>query len=261
MSEPDRESLRDLAAGYVLGALSAEEARAFEAALAGSPELRREVAEFREVSARLAEQRPLTPPPALKARLLERIAAEAAAGERPALPFPERKSFAPVATAMALAAMVLLAVGLTLKVRVLGDTLRARDSALALRDQQLATREATLNAILEPGVQLTTLTATGAQPVVQIFYDRVRRAILMHAFRLPQAPPGRVYQLWLMPKQGNPIPSQTFNTEPDGHGLVERIAVPAGQEVTGFAVSVEPTGGSPQPTTTPILFARSTPGT
>jgi len=57
-----------------------------------------------------------------------------------------------------------------------------------------------------------------------------------------------------MPKKGNPIASQTFNTEADGHGLVTSVNVPAGEEISGFALTIEPAGGSPQPTTTPILY-------
>ena len=52
MSHPEQETLQDLAAAYALGALSAEEARRFEAYLAGSPEAQREVAEYREKIAR-----------------------------------------------------------------------------------------------------------------------------------------------------------------------------------------------------------------
>ena len=44
MSHPEPESPRDLAAAYALGALAPEEARRFEAFLAGSPETQREVA-------------------------------------------------------------------------------------------------------------------------------------------------------------------------------------------------------------------------
>ena len=54
MSHPEQETLQDLAAAYALGALSPEEARRFEAFLAGSPEAQREVAEYREVAALLA---------------------------------------------------------------------------------------------------------------------------------------------------------------------------------------------------------------
>jgi anti-sigma-K factor RskA len=254
MSDTAQDPMRDLAPGYALGALTPDETRAFEAALANRPDLQREVAEYRETGALLAEQSAIAPSPEVRTRLRERVRAGS-----PGVPPgegspPGRKPFAPVATAMALAAMLLLSIGLTLKVGVLSEAVRSRDSLLADGARRLAAREATLNAILEPEVQLTTLTAAGAAPVVQIFYNKVKRQVMVHAFRLAPASAGRVYQLWLMPKSGDPIPSRTFNTEADGHALVESVEVPAGETIAGFAVSIEPQGGSAQPTTVPILY-------
>ncbi|HEV8358112.1 MAG TPA: anti-sigma factor [Gemmatimonadales bacterium] len=261
------DSMRDLAPAYALGALSPEESRAFEAALTGSPLLQREVAEFRELGALLAVEVEQSPPEGLKARLLDRVRAEKTlplspgpVGEAPTARIASRRSLVPI-LALGFAAAVLLAVGLRLQVGALKDTLRARDSALAEREARLAEREATLNALLEPGVQLTTLTATGqAPPVVQVYWDRIRHTAILHALRLPPAPAGRTYQLWLLPKQGKPIPSRLFNTEAAGRQLVTGIPVPGDQNVAGFALTVEPAGGSPQPTSQPIV-AGMAPGT
>src|SRR4051812_45263701 len=54
MSTPDELAQQDLAAAYVLGALTPEEARRFEAYLATSPHAQQEVAELRETAALLA---------------------------------------------------------------------------------------------------------------------------------------------------------------------------------------------------------------
>src|SRR5262245_48347429 len=77
MSATVPDSIRELAAGYALGGLTPEETREFEAALARSPELAREVAEYREVTGLLglAPGEGPRPDPALRARLFERIAA------------------------------------------------------------------------------------------------------------------------------------------------------------------------------------------
>ncbi len=273
MSDAPTETVRDLLPGYALGALSPEEARAVEAALAESAELRRELAEFRETNALLALREDRAPDPALKRRLMERVGLITAenlpvggrqlgstprtapkAGARAAAPRPVGRTI----TWMALAASVLLAVGQTLRVGQLRIALSGRDSAATALAERLAVREATLNALLEPGVQLTTLTSTGEQPpVVQVFWDRRRGRAILHAFRLPPAPSGRIYQLWLMRRGATPLASRLFDVEPDGHALAENIEVPAGEPVVGFAVSIEPAGGSPQPTTTPILFANA----
>lgn len=250
MSDAPRDDLRDLAAGYTLGALSPEEARAFETALAGSPELRREVAEFREVNALLGAAETRAPADDLKQRLRERIRAGKVA-PLPGPPAPGRRSGAAIGLGIGMAASLLLAAGLYRQTRALNE-------ALAEREQRLAAREATLNALLEPAVQLTTLTATGeAPPVVQVFWNRANHSLVVHTFRLKPAPAGRAYQLWLLPKDGKPIASAVFDTEPGGHQLVQNISVPPDQPISGFALTVEPAGGSPQPTTTPIVFGNA----
>ena len=165
-----------------------------------------------------------------------------------------RRPLLPLLLGFGLAASVLLAIGLGLKNQELTRDLHARDSVLAVRETRLAERERTLNSILEPGVELTLLTATGPQqPGVQLFRDRERNTAIIHAFRLRPAPAGRAYQLWIIPKGGgNPIPSRVFNSEPDGHALVEGVEVPAGIAIEMYAVTEEPDGGSPQPTSAPF---------
>ena len=262
MSDAREDSLRDLAPGYALGALTPEETRAFEAALAGSPELAREVAEYRELHALLALREERTPPGDLKRRLRERIRAAKSAelgGRRDIAP-GGRGSRTALALGLGLAAAGLLSVGLGLRVSGLGRELRASDSLLADRGRQLAERERTLDALLAPGVLLTTLTAAGeAPPVVQLYWNRAAHSLVLHSSRLKPAPSGRTYQLWLLRKQGAPIASRLFNTEPGGTVLVEAIGVPEGEAIAGFALTVEPAGGSPQPTTTPFLVG-SVPG-
>ena len=260
MSDASQDTMRDLVPGYALGALSPEETRAFEAALAASPELAAELAEYREVMGLLAHEAAGTPGPALKARLMERVRTSTAPrlASRPAALMPPGRGITPTLVGLGLAASILMAAGLYLKTKELELRLASADSASAALSERLAGREATLNAILAPGVQLTTLTATGDQPpVVQVFWDRRQQKAVLHTFRLPPAPSGRVYQLWLMRKGATPIASRVFNTETDGHLLAENIQVPAGEPIVGFAISVEPAGGSPQPTTTPILFANA----
>ena len=111
--------------------------------------------------------------------------------------------------------------------------------------------------ILEPGVELTVLTAPGERPPgIQIFRDKLRNRVILHAFRLTPAPAGRAYQLWILPRGGNPIPSRVFNSEADGHALAEGIEVPADVIVDGFAITQEPAGGSPQPTSAILLYGK-----
>ncbi len=259
MSDGPPETMRDLVAGYSLGALTPEETRAFEASLAISPELQRELQEYRELNALLAMADDRTPPAALKARLSERIGKKKAGDLRgrlapEGLPRPDRRSFSMVGMGAALAAAVLIAVGLSLKVRSLTNSLDVQSGEVARIQQSLTEREATLNAILEPSTQLVTMVATGEKPpIAQIFFDPRKRTVIIHTFNLLPPAANRAYQLWFLRKKGNPIPSRVFTTEPTGHQLVTAIQVPEGEEITGFALTDEPAGGSMQPTTKPFL--------
>ena len=247
MSHPEQESPLDLAAAYALGALPAEEARRFEAYLAGSPEAQREVAEYREVAALLALAGPESAPsPDLRERVIARVRTPAA-GPAAARPRGGRPW---LALAAALVAVVGLGFGYSqlTTVRDLRQELARLGQRLDETSDRLRAREATLNSILEPGVQLFQLTASGdPEPLVQLFWDRRSHRAVIHGFRLDSVPEGRAYQLWFI-KDGAPVPSVTFRPEATGHVLVEGIAVPAEGDVSAAALTVEPESGSPQPT-------------
>ena len=259
MSERHDTSMQELAAAYALGALSPEEAKAFEAYLVTSPETQREVAEYREVGAMLATAaRGPAPTDDLKARVLERVAA----GKVVSLPQsrPPRSAVPPTMWA-ALAASLALATWLGASLYTARAQLTARTaaedsvrSALAAVQGRLTEREKTLNWILEPGIELSVLNSTGnAEPKIQFFVNRPRQLAMVHAFNLGQAEAGKVYQLWFI-QNGRPVPSVTFNSESDGHAMVENIAVPAGTGITHAAVTLEPAGGSQAPTSAVLLL-------
>jgi anti-sigma-K factor RskA len=248
MNQPEQETLQDLAAAYALGALSPDEARRFEAYLAGSAEAQREVAEYREVAALLALGGPdSVPSPDLRERVLARMRTPAVRATGAA-----RRGGAPWG---ALAAGLVAAVGLGFgyvqrsEVRDLRAQLGSAMEQLAQTTDRLRAREATLNSIFEPGVRMFQLTASGdPNPLIQLFWDRQRNRAIVHGYKLGELPAGQAYQLWFI-KDGAPVPSVTFKPEPDGHVKVERIPVPPDGKVTAAAVTVEPESGSAQPTT------------
>lgn len=73
--------------------------------------------------------------------------------------------------------------------------------------------------------------------------------LVLVAVDLGEAPRGRDYQLWLM-KDGLPTPGVTFDVD-DSVAVVESIGDLASYD--GAAITVEPDGGSSQPTTEPVL--------
>jgi anti-sigma-K factor RskA len=248
MNQPGQEPLQDLAAAYALGALSADEARRFEAYLAGSAAAQREVAEYREVAALLALGGPESAPsPDLRERVLARMRTPTARA-----PGTARRGGVPWgALAAGLVAVVGVGFGTVQhrEVRDLRAQLGSAMQQLAQTTARLRAREATLNSIFEPGVRMFQLTASGdPDPLIQLFWDRQRNRAIVHGYKLGDLPAGHAYQLWFI-KDGIPVPSVTFKPEPNGHVKVEQIPVPADGEVSAAAVTVEPESGSAQPTT------------
>jgi anti-sigma-K factor RskA len=264
MTAPGQDSVQDLAAAYALGALSPDEVTRFEAYLATSPEAQREVAELRDVAALLAlGQDEVAPSPDLRDQVLARVSRQKiepiSRGVDVGLA-PAGRGRVPPLYWGALAASVVIAAGLGWKstqlrkdMVALRETVASAQATLAERQRRLEQREATINSIFEPGVKLYQLTASGdPEPGVQLFWDQKRNTAIIHGFRLKQIPGGREYQLWFI-KDGKAIPSVTFKPEPTGHAMVEQIPVPIGGALNAAAITVEPEGGSQQPTSTPIL--------
>ena len=82
-----------------------------------------------------------------------------------------------------------------------------------------------------------------------------RRGVLLICSHLPRLDSGRIFEMWLIPRGGTPRPAGLFQPNPDGtaeHLLPGALDLSALDRV---AVTVEPEGGSPGPTSKPILAA------
>jgi Anti-sigma-K factor rskA, C-terminal len=71
---------------------------------------------------------------------------------------------------------------------------------------------------------------------------------------LPRIDSGKTFELWLLPPKGNPVPAGVFDSQPDATAVFVRPG--AVTNTAEIAVTIEPEGGSPQPTTTPIIVAK-----
>jgi anti-sigma-K factor RskA len=103
-------------------------------------------------------------------------------------------------------------------------------------------------------VQAVTVSGSGPAPSAKYFLDRRAGRIVIAASSLPPAARGRTYQLWGIETGKPPVSLGTFNTDSSGRALAS-VAVPAGLRIAVTAVTDEPSGGSPQPTTPPFLAA------
>ena len=79
--------------------------------------------------------------------------------------------------------------------------------------------------------------------------------VLLLASDLPPAPAGKIYEMWLIPKTGNPAPAGLFQSDAEGSAMhLQKVAVDLAA-TKAVAVTLEPAEGVPQPTSTPLIVA------
>lgn len=264
----DQRSIDDLAAAYALNALTAAERARFEAE--ASPAARAEAAELADTAALIASD-PVTPPPTLRASVLDAIAREpqlpaatparhAAAASvepvsvehhsswsgpvergRPSHPGPaERRATArwrPLRAIGAIAAgAALLLGGVALGSQLGGDSQYEALGAVVSADDAERTEVA-----LPDGSTATVVWSA----------ELGQSAILFDELSAP--PEGSTYQAWYIDADG-PRSAGTF----DASGASTAFLLDGSlTEGTAVGVTVEPDGGSDAPTTDPILVVET----
>lgn len=79
--------------------------------------------------------------------------------------------------------------------------------------------------------------------------------VLLVASNLPPAPSGRTYEMWIIPKGGNPVPAGLFQSQTDGSAMHVQPGSVNVQTTGAVAVTLENAGGAPQPTSQPLIVA------
>jgi anti-sigma-K factor RskA len=129
----------------------------------------------------------------------------------------------------------------------------ARHAALSARLSGFETAVAQLG---ESRVRQVTLAGDAAfgNASARVVVDPAGHQVLLLASRLPPAPPGRTYQLWVI-VSGAPESLGVFDSDAAGRALhVESRPLELADEFS-VAISVEPTGGVPQPTGPIVLMS------
>jgi anti-sigma-K factor RskA len=268
------QQLIDSAASYALDALDGDERAAFESHLAGCAKCQAEVAAYREVAGALAYAAPtagVSPPPALRDRILRDahqvrpIAAARAAVSTPPAPLavspkpapPARVPRRSIAPWLVAAASLAAAVGFAFVYRGARAESAELRSEVAEARATIARERSTLAAFVGPEVHVVSLTARADQkPGIRVFWNHTQHTFVVTALGLPAAPTGKTYQLWAIRKGRPPMSMGTFDAGPNGRTMT---ALAVAQDITNgglfddCALTVEPIGGSPQPTETPRM--------
>jgi anti-sigma-K factor RskA len=233
--QPDKEDqIETLTGAYALDAVTPDERAALEEAMAGSEALRTEVVELTDTAVELGlAVPPVTPSVELRSAVLAAIATA------PQLPAPRRE----------------------VRRRAPGPA-ETRAMGRWTRVSILLTSAAAVVALIAGGIAVTHFTnpitmlssAQDSQHVTKpvdgggtatVLWSNSLGEAAVTVAGIGQLPRGFVYQLWYM---GDEI-------RPAGTFAADGTVVLAGQMRAGdtIGISIEPTGGSPQPTSDPIL--------
>lgn len=234
-------SFDDLKEAYVLGALPDEERAAVEAHLALHPERQAEIDELVGIAGLLALAPPEHEPPAdLRRKVMQVVESESVRPRAARRPTVSWFGWLGGFRNLALGAAAVLVVGLlSWNVLLQGDVQNLRGQVEEARSANEAqeTREIALGG---------TWAEQGARAEVTALKDN--RAILV-VEDMPSMPDDRTGQVWVI-RDDKPEPSGLL--EPSGNMAATAITAPL-DGADAIAVTVEPAGGSDEPTSDPVL--------
>ncbi len=245
MTASANESVHALSGAYVVDALDDEERKTFERHLPGCLDCQEEVASLREAAVTMADAVAVEPPASLRASLLAEISTvrqlppetkPADAGRSTGatvLPFRSRRfRLASLAAAAAVAAAVTVGIAWQPWSQQETTQLTAADQVLSAGDAQKVSIDF----------------KDGSTASVYRSVSKGRAVILTTDMAAP--PEGKVYEIWFRTPDGEMVPAGLMPKAPDNKVLLEGNAARA----TGVGITIEPEGGSKQPTSDPIAM-------
>jgi anti-sigma-K factor RskA len=116
--------------------------------------------------------------------------------------------------------------------------------------EQLATQQRAFEELLAQTSRMIALVGEAApQASAKILWDTSRQQWVIYIYNLPLAPPEKDYQLWYITADQQKISAHVFRPDAQGHSQL-RLSLPPGlaSRLAATAVTLEPRGGSTQPT-------------
>lgn len=240
---------------YAMEALSTDSWSSLERHLNECAACRRELAQMRGDLALLAiSTAGPKPPERAKARLMEAIRKEQRSPAEPAKPRPQW--WAAVGW-LAAAAMIAVVALLWQQNNRLKSTTAQLTSELDQQKLELADARRVAELLKTPDIAhfdvLPVSSKNPPPPYGNAIYSRQRGGLIFVAGNLHNLPPQKAYELWLIPKQGAPLPAGVFKPDARGWAMVVNPPLPTGVEAKAFAITIEPEQGSQTPTM-PIIM-------
>lgn len=247
--------IEELLPFYALGALTDEEGEIVEAYLREHPEARRQLEEMGSAASvlpyGLASVEPL---PHVKDALMKRVEANVEVRERASkrkqAESPRERRWAALFSAFSLgvaSVAVIWAVALNIQltrlqreVSLLGEALAAQTNALEQINAKLPDTS--------PAVTVS-LNGTEAQPRAhgQLIADPNSQSAVLVIAGLSKLETGKTYQVWLIDADG-PVSAGLLAVDANGQGVLIVTTDLTISEFDALGISIEPDGGSKQPT-------------
>ncbi len=257
---------------YVNGLASPEEVKEVEELAEKHPEIQQEIDAIRQALEQYVLSHQVQPPAGLKAKIMDRI--DSAPKPRPVKSKPAATTAVPSSKSygsderdagvnMSAIASWLLAFGM-LAAGILAywfhtQNMQARTALAesqvqyeqfkqaceerqkkddALREQFIAIRHKSTQPVQMKGTKLA------EDALATVYWNNVRRTSYLDVASLPIPPAGKQYQLWAI-VDGKPADMGVFEVDANADGLT---SVPFIENAQAFAVTLEPEGGSENPT-------------
>lgn len=223
--------LHTLSGAYAIDALSPEEAEEFRTHLSACQVCRDEVRELREAAAKMGASEALVPPPALRARVLEAASRQPQQPPRVRSLAERRRRWQPRLLVAAAVAVLVAAVGVGV--------------AVTQRPEQPPVSTAVTRVFDAPDAhQATVGTSNGGK--VKVATSPRLNEMAVDTDALPKLGSDQVYQIWAV--HDGAMTSAAVLSNP-GSGAAMEMPKPG----TQVAITIEPAGGSSQPTSKPIV--------
>ena len=249
--------IEELLPFYALDALSDEERELVEAYLAEHPEVRAQIGELQSVAEALPYAvTPVEPQRRIKDALMARVAVDAGArsrsSERKQASRPSERRWANLFPAFSFAVAmvaVIWVVILNIQISKLRNDVSALGKALVAQSNSIEQINAKISQTPASTVVTISLKGTEARPQAhgELIADPKSASAVMVVTGLGQLEAGKTYQVWLIDAGGHKS-AGLLTVDANGQAVLIVTSDTAIGSFNALGISVEPDGGSPQPT-------------